>query len=213
MKSINLSRRSKSVRYLCSADERLAKAIRAVGKFSYAREDDPYAFLVHVIIEQMLSIAVGRKIYMRLDELSGGIKPENVANLTEEELRSVGMSSRKSGYILNTTDAVLKGELNFKKLERLMDDEVMKTLRSIKGIGPWTAKMYLIFVLDRQDVLPIEDLTFMQALKWLCGVNDMTAAEAKARCAAWSPYSSVAARYLYRAFDSGLTKTDINLLR
>lgn len=213
MKSINLSTRSKSVRYLCSADERLAKAIRAVGKFSYAREEDPYAFLVHEIIEQMLSIAVGEKIYSRLEGLCGGIKPENVVKLTEDELRSVGMSVRKSAYILNMTEAVMNGSLNFKKLERLNDDEVMKTLRSIKGIGPWTAKMYLIFVLDRQDVLPIEDLTFMQALKWLCGEEDMTAAAAKARCAVWSPYSSVAARYLYRAFDSGLTKTDINLLR
>lgn len=93
-----------------------------------------------------------------------------------------------------------------------MDDEaVIKRLTSIRGIGTWSAKMYLIFVLNRLDILPFEDGAFLQAYKWLYKTDDLKSSSIVAKCAPWKPYSSLAARYLYRALDSGLVR-DADLL-
>ncbi len=96
--------------------------------------------------------------------------------------------------------------IDLKKIELMEDKEVIKELVRIKGIGDWTAKMYLIFVLNRQDVLPFEDGAFLQAYKWLYKTEDTTPVSIKKKCNKWKPYSSIAARYLYRALDAGLTK-------
>ena len=111
-------------------------------------------------------------------------------------------------YIRYLTEKILRNELDLDSLKELSDADVMKSLTSIKGIGNWTAKMYLIFVLDRQDILPIEDVAFLQSYKWLYQTNDTSPESVKSRCLLWKPYSSVAARYLYRALDSGLVKTE-----
>lgn len=93
------------------------------------------------------------------------------------------------------------------------DADVMKNLTSLKGIGNWTAKMYLIFVLDRPDILPTEDVAFLQAYEWLYKTKDRSKESVEKRCKKWKPYSSVAARYLYRALDNGLTKEEFHLYK
>lgn len=94
----------------------------------------------------------------------------------------------------------------FNKLVHLPDVEVIKKLTALRGLGPWSAKMYLIFVLNRLDVLPYEDGAFLQAYKWLYATEDVKPPSIIKRCETWKPYSSLAARYLYRALDSGLTR-------
>ena len=88
---------------------------------------------------------------------------------------------------------------------------MIKELTKIKGIGVWTAKMYLLFVLNREDILPYEDVAFLQGFSWAYETKDLSPATVKKKCRKWKPYSSIAARYLYRALDTGLTKQAFQL--
>jgi len=204
-----------SVQYLCKKDKRLSKVISMVGPISYVpHEEDAYSFLVHEIIEQMLSVKAGAKIYGRLEELcDGAITPDTVSSLSDEQLKSIGTSSAKVSYIRNLTNAVNFGELVFEDLATMSDELVIKKLTKIRGIGKWSAKMYLIFALDRQDILPTEDTAFLQSYEWLYNAKDRSEESVKIKCRKWKPYSSIAARYLYRALDMGLTKKEFHLYK
>lgn len=162
----------------------------------------------------MLSIKAGKKIFDRLTLLCGGdINPQRVSELSFDDLRSIGTSNAKAEYIRIVTDAVIAGKLNFDDLAEMSDSEVIRKLTSYRGIGNWTAKMYLIFVLGRQDVLPFEDGAFLQSYRWLYKTEDCTAVAVKKRCQKWKPYSSIAARYLYRVLDLGMTKEEFHLYK
>lgn len=214
--SIILDMDSTEIVYLCKKDKRLAKVISLVGTLEYAprNAEDGYAFLIHEIIEQMLSIKAGRKIYSRLEELCNNkVSPQNISSLSIEDIRSTGTSAAKAKYIQNVTKAVLSGSLDLPELEKLSDTEVMKRLTSIQGIGNWTAKMYLIFVLNRPDVLPYEDGAFLQSYRWMYKTNDSSMESVKKKCQKWKPYSSIASRYLYKALDMGLTKAEFHLFK
>ena len=212
MSTIILDETSPAIQHLCKRDKRLAKVIHMVGPITYDIENkDPYAFLVHEIIEQMLSIKAGAKIYGRL--CNGEIIPERVSQLTDEQIKSIGTSSSKVSFIRSLTDKVISGELDLETLENLTDEEAYKKLISLKGIGSWTSKMYLIFVLDRQDILPYEDVAFLQSYAWMYTTTDRSKITIIKKCHKWKPYSSIAARYLYRALDTGLTKDEFHLFK
>lgn len=207
---------SPEIQFLCAKDKRLAKVIKTIGPISYAKREskDAYAFLIHEIIEQMLSVKAGNAIYSRLEALcDGDICPDAINRLSDKEIRNIGTANSKVGFIRNLTQAVLSGELCFEHLELLPDQQVMSSLMAIKGIGTWTAKMYLLFVLDRKDILPFEDVAFIQSYQWLYKTQDRDVAVIKKKCKKWTPYSSLAARYLYRALDSGLTKQEFHLYK
>lgn len=212
---ITLDSNSLSVQYLCQKDKRLAKVIGMVGPISYVPHDeDAYSFLVHEIIEQMLSIKAGQKIYSRLEDLChGNITPEQIALLSDEQIRSTGTSNAKVEYIRNMTSAIMDGSICLEQMKNLSDEDVIKALTKIRGIGKWTAKMYLIFVLDRSDVLPVEDGAFLQAYRWLYKTDDCSEKAVYKKCKKWRPYSSIASRFLYRALDAGLTKQEFHLFK
>lgn len=214
MSIVKLNEETASVQYLCKRDKRLAKVISQIGEITYEPHENGYDFLVHEIIEQMLSIKAGAKIYGRLkDQCNGLIIPQTISQLSDVQIREIGTSSSKVTYIKALTKSITSGALNLAQLEKSNDDEAIRTLTSIRGIGTWTAKMYLIFVLDRQDILPTEDVAFLQAYEWLYKTSDRTPTTIEKRCKKWKPYSSVAARYLYRALDSGLTKNEFHLYK
>ena len=210
---ITLDINSPPVQYLCKKDKRLAKVISMVGPITYTtRADEPYAFLIHEVIEQMLSAKAGARIYERLVALCDGcVTPSAIMILSDEELKSTGTSINKVRCIRSLTDSVTSGFLDLDKLQLLTDDEVIEELTRIKGIGQWTAKMFLIFVLNRDDVLPYEDVAFLQAFKWLYKTPEPSRDSVKKKCHKWKPYSSVAARFMYRALDTGLTKETFHL--
>lgn len=212
---ITLNSESLPIQHLLRKDKRLAKVISMVGDISYEpHSDDPYSFLIHEIIEQMMSIKAGQKIYSRLENLCGGnVAPDTISKLTDEQIRSTGTSNAKVSYIRNVTDAVNTGQLDFNALSAVSDEEVIKTLTSLRGLGTWTAKMYLLFVLNRQDVLPYEDGAFLQSYRWLYKTDDCSPSSIKKKCSKWRPYSSTAARYMYRALDMGLTKKEFHLFK
>lgn len=212
---ITLNENTKSVQHLCSRDKRLAKVIKMVGEIRYTpHEEDPYSFLVHEIIEQMLSIKAGQKIYSRLEDLCrGDVSPNAISNLTDDELRSTGTSNAKVQCIQELTEAVISDRLCFDDLSSSSDASVIKSLTQLRGIGNWTAKMYLIFVLNRPDVLPYEDSAFLQSYRWLYKTDDFNPRSIEKRCKKWKPYSAIAARFLYKALDKGFTKETFHLYK
>ena len=214
MATIKLDTSSPSVVHLCRQDRRLAKAISMVGTITYEPPADGFAFLIHEIVEQMLSVKAGQRIYSRLESLCGGaVTPESLLALPEGSLRSSGTSAAKAAYIRGAAEAVLSGRLALEALAALPDEAVIRELTALRGIGSWTAKMYLLFVLDRPDVLPYEDGAFLQSYRWLYKTSDCSPAAVQKRCRKWRPYSSAAARYLYRALDLGLTREPFHLFR
>ena len=212
---ITLDGSSPSIQYLQKKDKRLAKIISMVGPLTYEpHTDNPFPFLIHEIIEQMLSIKAGAKIYGRLVERCGGvITPEALGQLSLEEIRSGGTSQSKAKAIAAAAEAVRSGQLDFRRFPELTNEEVLAELRALPGIGSWTAKMYLLFVLDRQDILPYEDVAFLQAYSWLYKTDDRSRQAVEKKCRKWKPYSSIAARYLYKAYDKGLTKEEFHLFK
>lgn len=209
---IKLSLNSPEVKYLFEKDKRLQKTIKMVGPIEYIPCSNGYKFLVHEIILQMLSIKVGAKIYSRLESLcSNDISPNIINNLSDGNLKSIGISSNKIKYIRCFTDAILNNSLNLDNLDHLSDKEVLDVLTQINGIGNWTAKMYLIFVLTRPDVLPYEDVAFLQTYKWMYKTEDISPSSVQKKCKKWQPYSSIAARFMYRALDLGYTKEEFHL--
>lgn len=212
---IILDNNSPEIQYLCKKDKRLAKVISMVGPITYeTHEEDPYEFLIHEIIEQMLSIKAGNKIFSRLVDLCDGkITPSKVNKLSDDQIKSIGTANSKVSFIKSITNAVLNGELDFNSLKGMNDSDVFKYLTSFKGIGKWTANMYLIFVLNRMDILPTNDAAFLQSYEWLYKTTDHSDISIRKKCKKWKPYSSIASRYLYRALDSGLTKEQFHLYK
>ena len=109
--------------------------------------------------------------------------------------------------------AASDGSLDFSAFPNMSDEKVLKELTRLRGIGTWSAKMYLIFTLDRKDVLPYEDVAFLQPYSWLYKTDDLKPASIIKRCKKWKPYSSIAARYFYYALDMGLTKQEFYLYK
>ena len=214
-KTITLDMNSSPVQYLCNKDKRLAKVIRMVGPITYKTHyENPYAFLVHEIIEQMLSVKAGAMIYSRLVDLCNGkIDPSVVNKIPDDQLKSIGTSINKVRCIRTLTDSIINNILSLGDLPALSDTEVIDELTKIKGIGMWTAKMYLLFVLNRDDVLPFEDVAFLQSYKWMYKTEDISRVSVEKKCRKWKPYTSIAARYLYKALDSGLTKNEFHLYK
>lgn len=205
---------SPSIIHLKGRDKRLAKIISGIGPISFSLHEDGYSFLVHEIIEQMLSIKAGFKIYSRVIDLCDGeITPSRIAALPKDVLASAGMSKAKAEYIMLLTKGIQDGTIDLSILPSLSDAEVYKYLTSFRGIGSWTAKMYLIFVLGREDILPYEDGAFIQVYKWLYKTDDVSKESIKKKCKKWSPYSSIASRYFYRALDYGYTKEPFHLFK
>lgn len=202
-----------SIDHLRGVDKKLSKVIDRIGVLeyhSYNNCDDGFVFLVREIVGQMISAKVKKVLYQRLLKLcSNHINPQNILALSIEDLRCIGLSRSKSEYIINLASLSNSGVIDFTSFPQMPDDEVIKKMTSIKGIGNWTAKMYLIFFLQREDVLPYEDGAFLQAYKWLYNTSKVDKVSITHKCKKWKPYTSIGARYLYRALDTGLVKLPI----
>jgi len=205
-KVVSLNRKAPEIQYLIKKDTRLDKLIDLVGEITYLPYKDEYSFLVSTIVGQMLSNKVADVLYQRILNVCGEVSPYIISITDKDMLRSTGISQRKVETIIDLTQKVLSNEIAFADYCKMSDDQIIKALTSVKGIGTWSAKMYLIFVLDRKDVLPYEDGAFIQAYRWLYNTKKFNRDDIVKRCKKWSPYSSYAARYLYKALDSGFTK-------
>lgn len=202
---------SRELQSLCTSDPKLAFLIRHFGDLTYYLHKDMFSFFVETIVGQMLSSKAAEAIKGRLYNLCGGeISVSGVLELDGNALKEIGLSKFKSDYISNLAKIAESTPNFFSRLMSLSDNDAILSLTMIRGIGPWSAKMCLIFALGRLNILPYEDSAFMQAYKWLYDTNDSNPASIQKTCAIWSPYASLASRYLYKALDEGLTK-DANI--
>ncbi len=189
---------------LCRADKRLATVITHHGDLQYSLETDGFSFAVKTIIGQMLSSKAADAISSRLQALCiDDISPSIIGRLEHHQLRDIGLSSQKSYYIKGFAELIENSPEFLSALAAMQDTAAIECLVRVRGIGAWSAKMYLIFFLNRMDVLPYEDTAFTQAYKMLYGVTKTCRKEMIENCKAWKPYSSLAARYLYIALDNG----------
>ena len=208
--TITFSLDSPEIQYLIQRDNKLGAIIRRIGPLSYTVHSDGYSFLIHEIIEQMLSVKAGQKIYSRLVDLCDGkLTPDRVSLLSFEQIKSIGTANSKVKFIQEITNEVSSGNLDFNELNSLSDEDAYKKLMSFRGIGNWTASMYLLFVKNSQDILPYDDAAFLQTFKWLYKKQKVNKNIVLKKCKKWSPFSSLASRYFYKALDTGLTKTKV----
>ena len=209
---IKISQEHPAVQHLMKNDKRLARVICMVGDIEYVVHTDCFSRLIRSIVNQMLSNKVACVLYGRLRELCGGeITQESILKLDKEQLRKAGLSYSKAEFILGVAKAAAENKIRFEKLPHMTDEEVINELTKLKGVGTWSAKMYLIFTLNRSDVLPYEDGAFLQSYSWLYKTKDLEPESIVKRCKKWKPYSSIAARYLYYALDMGMTKEEFHL--
>ena len=168
--------------------------------------DDHYGALVRAIVGQQLSVLAARAIYGRLTERFGGRAPtpqEILADDPEELRAAAGLSRAKVGFLRSLAEHVLSGELELERLDELPDDEVIAELVAVKGLGVWTAHMFLMFHLERPDVLPVGDLGIRRAIERAYGLDALPApAEVERIAEPWRPYRTLACRYLWRSLQN-----------
>lgn len=209
---VTLNEDSPAIIHLRKKDARVARVIEAVGAFTYEIYENEYEFLVGSIIGQMISERAARSIFERLQTAcEGRVSLTAMTELTDRDLQQVGFSRPKITYIRELNAALQTHTLDFDELRKKSDEDVFKDLTSIRGIGAWTATMYLIFVLDRQDVLSAYDRCFLEVYRWLYNTTDVSLTSIRKRAKKWSPYASIVARYFYKALDLGLTRTKFKL--
>lgn len=160
-----------------------------------------FATLIHIILEQQVSLASALSAFNKLKEKIGEITPENVLSLDDAELKSCYFSRQKTGYARNLAEAVLNKKLVLKDLDKLSDDEVRAELIKIKGIGRWTADIYLMMAMLRPDIMPKGDLALHAAFKNLKCLDKRPKSDEFIETAKiWKPFRSVAARLLWHYY-------------
>jgi len=178
--------------------------IDAVGAYTLRFERDRFGLLVRSIVSQQISTIAARAIRKRLMDLVGadGLTTGSLARYTTDELRSVGLSPQKASYVADLAAKVNDGTVNLRQIGRLSDEGVVETLTQVKGIGRWTAQMFLIFSLGRPDVFPHDDLGVRTAIRDRYDLDDLPdKATSHAIAAPWRPYASVASWYCWRVLD------------
>jgi DNA-3-methyladenine glycosylase II len=192
---------------LLGKDPVLAALIRQHGPcgLAAAQRTDHFSALVRAITNQQLSTKAAATIYKRLAALMPGEVPvpEALAALSDDELRAVGYSRQKIGYLRDLCRHVLDGTLDLQQIEAQSDDEVIARLTQVKGIGRWSAEMFLMFRLHRPDVLPVGDLGIVNAIRRQYRLRKAPTPERMRKIGqAWAPYRSVACWYLWRSLDN-----------
>ncbi len=187
-----------------AADPVMARVIGAVGDVSVGVEPDRFTALASAIVGQQLSTKAADTIWRRFAAL-GPVEPLSVLALEEAAMRSVGLSGAKTRYVRDLAERIATGDLDLKALDALDDETVIADVTRVKGIGRWTAEMFLVFCLTRPDVLACDDGGLQRAGGWALELGrSATPAELGAAGLAWTPYRSVASLYLWASLDTGL---------
>lgn len=160
-----------------------------------------FATLIHIVLEQQVSLASARAAFNKLKEKISHITPAKLLQLTDEELRACYFSRQKTVYARHLAEAFISKKIQLHKLSASHDDDVRGVLKQVKGIGDWTADVYLLFALQRTDIFPIGDLAMVNALKEVKQLPASTPREAIVSLAEnWRPYRSIAAMLLWHHY-------------
>ena len=187
----------KEIEYLKSKDKKLGAAIDKIGMIKREINPEPFTALVSSIVSQQISKKAAETVWNRLCSLLGNITEESIAQMTLSEIQGCGMTVRKAEYIKGIAHAAIIGEINFRTLHTLTDEEIIKKLSALNGVGIWTAEMLLIFSLCRPDVVSYGDLAIRRGMMRLYGLIDLPKEKFNKYRKIYSPYGSVASLYLW----------------
>jgi DNA-3-methyladenine glycosylase II len=201
----------KGLAHLRRSDPVLAQLIADTGPLGNSRDGRPdrdahYGALVRTITGQQLSVLAARAIYGRLTDRFGGRTPapQQILDDDPEELKAAaGLSRAKVSYLRSLAEHVLSGELELERMDDLPDERVIEELVAVKGLGEWSAHMFLMFHLDRPDVLPVGDLGIRRAMERAYGLKELPDAATMEKIAEpWRPHRTLACRYLWRSLQN-----------
>ncbi len=190
--------------HLRSADSRLAGVINRVGPYDAPRRSDPYAALVRAILFQQLAGAAATAIQNRLFAIHSDSgqppTPPQILETSDDQFRAAGVSRQKMGYLRDLAVHVVEGRLDLAELPSLSDDDVIQRVTAVKGLGEWSAHMFLMFHLGRPDVLPVGDLGVRHGMRITYDLPEIpTPKQALDIGAPWAPFRSVGSWYMWRA--------------
>ena len=190
-----------AVQELVEQDGSFAKIVSRYNLPPLWQREPGFATLIHIILEQQVSLASANAAYKRLQSKLQPLTPGGFLTLTDTELRQVGFSRQKTSYGRALAQAIVDKRLDLASLEKLDDQQVRDRLMTIKGIGLWTANIYLLLALKRPDIWPNGDLALHAAIQQIKGLPQRpTSAEAQAMSVAWQPWRAVAARLLWHFY-------------
>ncbi len=202
---------AKERKALAASDPTMAALIERLGKIDLAtrlerrgeeRPADAYGALLRAIVGQQLSTKAARTIYLRVVEIFDGTtpSPEQLLEAGEDDLRGAGLSGRKVEYVRDLARHVLSGELELDRLDELGDEQVIEEIVAVRGLGRWTAEMFLLFHLRRPDVLSGGDLGIRKAIQVEYGLEEMPSPQQAVEIGErWSPHRSLASLYLWES--------------
>lgn len=195
---------AKAERHLSAADPRLAAIISSVGRCDIRMRDGPFQSLAEAIIYQQLAGAAADAIYGRFLKIYRGRfpSPGRLIATNNVKLRAAGLSARKAEYLKDLARHIADGRIKPRLLHSMTDEQVVEQLVKVKGIGRWTAEMFLIFCLGRSDVLPVGDLGLRRAIQRTYSLRDLPPEQVMEDIArAWKPYRSIATWYLWKSLE------------
>ena len=198
---------SQAATYLAERDPLLRPVIERVGLCTIRPNRNYYQELVDAIISQQLSVHAARSIEQRFRELFGGSFPtaEQILSSDVDSLRGIGFSRAKASYVLDLAQHIVDGKVRFDHLDALPNEAVIAELTAVKGIGVWTAHMFLMFCMGRADILPVGDLGIRNGIRQLYGFADAPTPQQITEVAAahhWHPYESIASWYVWQSLDN-----------
>ncbi|QCP49270.1 DNA-3-methyladenine glycosylase 2 family protein [Trinickia violacea] len=187
---------------LVKRDRILKKLIPKFGPVHLINGGDPFVTLARSVVGQQISVQAAQAVWERIKEVCPKLAPQQFIKLGQEKLVACGLSKRKSEYILDLAQHFVSGALHVDKWMSMEDEAVIAELTQIRGIGRWTAEMFLIFNLSRPDVLPLDDLGLIRAISvnYFSG-EPVTRSEAREVAANWEPWRTVATWYMWRSLD------------
>jgi len=190
-----------AARELAARDEMLAGIYATHGDPPLWRRATGFTTLVHIILEQQVSLKSAKAMLVRLQGIIEQFTPERFVELGYEYLRGLGVTRQKSAYLIDLSSSIVNGQLSFTKLARMSDDEARLMLTRIKGIGLWSADVYLLMAMRRADIWPAGDLALAVAMKELKGLTARPSPLELERLAEqWRPHRAVAARMLWQYY-------------
>ncbi len=186
---------------LARKEQHFAAILEAHGPPPFWHREPGFPALIHIILEQQVSLASALAAFERVQELTNPLTPENFLALTDEQLRSAYFSRQKIAYGRALSEALVQGDLDLNALDKLDDDAVRKELTRVKGVGPWTADIYLLIALRRADVWPIGDLGLVTAIHEVLELTERPDAdELETLSRSWRPWRSVATRFFWHHY-------------
>lgn len=198
---LDLKSLHEGVSYLCKKDPDLAEVISDLGNPPMWSREPGFPTLIHIILEQQVSLASAKAAFTKLEEASGELTPERFLAFTDIDLRVFGFSRQKTKYGRELSKAILMGDLDLNKLDYLNDGSVRRELIKIKGIGPWTADIYLLMALLRPDIWPLGDLALEKAVQKIKNLSEKPTPESLNEITErWKPWRAVAARIAWHYY-------------